>query len=77
MPAASYSRAGGSRTTLGEGALDFRVRDGNGYVRLSVATGEKVPGRTETFGQRTLLRQRRGPPLQDEVGIDKLSLTSD
>ena len=39
-PAASYSRAGGSRTTLGEEALDFRVRDGNGYGRLSVATGE-------------------------------------
>ena len=42
-PAASYSRAGGSRTTLGEEALDFRVRDGNGYGRLSVATGRK-PG---------------------------------
>ena len=42
-PAASYSRAGGSRTTLGEEALDFRVRDGNGYGRLSVATGEKEP----------------------------------
>ena len=40
-PAASYSRAGGSRTTLGEGALDFRVRDGNGYCRLSMATGRK------------------------------------
>ena len=38
-PAASYSRAGGSRTTLGEEALDFRVRKGNGYGRLSVATG--------------------------------------
>ena len=40
-PAASYSRAGGSRTTLGEEALDFRVRDGNGYCRLSMATGRK------------------------------------
>ena len=40
-PAASYSRAGGSHTTLGEEALDFRVRDGNGYCRLSVATGLK------------------------------------
>ena len=40
-PAAPYSRAGGSRTTLGEEALDFRVRDGNGYGRLSVATGGK------------------------------------
>ena len=51
-PAASYSRAGGSRTTLGEEALDFRVRDGNGYCRLSVATGEKVPGWHGNFGQR-------------------------
>ena len=39
-PAASYSRAGGSRTTLGEEALDFRVRDGNGYDCPSVATGK-------------------------------------
>ncbi len=39
-PAASYSRAGGSRTTLGDEALDFRVRNGNGYGRLSVATGK-------------------------------------
>ena len=77
MPAASYSRAGGSRTTLGEGALDFRVRDGNGYVRLSVATGEKVPGRTETFGQRTLLRGGGGLRFWMKSGIDKLSLTSD
>ena len=42
-PAASYSRAGGSRTTLGEEALDCRVRNGNGYGRLSVATGENEP----------------------------------
>ena len=40
-PAASYSRTGESRTTLGDGALDFRVRNGNGYVSPSVATGEK------------------------------------
>ena len=38
-PAASYSRAGGSRTTLGDGALDFRVRNGNGYDCLSMVTG--------------------------------------
>ena len=50
-PAASYSRAGGSRTTLGEEALDFRVRDGNGYCRLSVATGEKGPGSHGNVGQ--------------------------
>ena len=49
-PAASYSRAGGSRTTLGEEALGFRVRDGNGHGRLSVATGEKGRVRTETSG---------------------------
>ena len=40
-PAAPYSRTGESRTTLGEEALDFRVRDGNGYCRLSMATGRK------------------------------------
>ena len=49
-PAASYSRAGGSRTTLGEEALDFRVRDGNGYCRLSMATGEKGRVAWETSG---------------------------
>ena len=67
-PAASYSRAGGSRTTLGEEALDFRVRDGNGYCRLSVATGEKGRGCTETSGSIWAATWRRGPPLQDEVG---------
>lgn len=41
-PAASYSRAGGSRTTLGDGALDFRVRNGNGYFCLSMATGPEM-----------------------------------
>ena len=41
-PAASYSRTGESRTTLGDGALDFRVRDGNGYDSPSVATGKMV-----------------------------------
>ncbi len=40
-PAASYSRTGGSRTTLGDGALDCRVRNGNGYDSPSVATGPK------------------------------------
>ena len=62
-PAASYSRAGGSRTTLGEGALDFRVRDGNGYVRLSVATGEKVPDAWKRSGSVRCFVARRGPPL--------------
>ena len=40
-PAAPYSRTGASRTTLGEGALDFRVRNGNGYFSPSMATGRK------------------------------------
>ena len=47
-PAASYSRAGGSRTTLGDGALDFRVRNGNGYDCLSMATGPKWAGQSGT-----------------------------
>ena len=42
-PAASYSRTGGSRTTLGDEALDFGVRNGNRYDCLSVATGLKRP----------------------------------
>ena len=40
-PAAPYSRMGESHTTLGEGALDFRVRNGNGYDNSSMATGKK------------------------------------
>ena len=44
-PAASYSRTGGSRTTLGDGGLDFRVRNGNGYFSPSVATGKKPESR--------------------------------
>ena len=40
-PAASYSRTGESRTTLGDGALDFRVRNGNGYDNSSMATGKR------------------------------------
>ena len=47
-PAASYSRADEFRTTLGDGALDFRVRNGNGYDSPSMATGKKVlSGRKE------------------------------
>ena len=44
-PAASYSRTSERRTTLGDGALDFRVRNGNGYFSPSMATGK-------TFGYR-------------------------
>ena len=75
-PAASYSRAGGSRTTLGEEALDFRVRDGNGYGRLSVATGEKVPVARKHVGSvRCFVR---GGGLRFKMKLeDKLSLTSD
>ena len=40
-PAASYSRTSERRTTLGDGALDFRVRYGNGYYNSSMATGIK------------------------------------
>ena len=39
-PAASYSRTGESRTTLGDGALNFRVRNGNGCDNSSMATGK-------------------------------------
>ena len=40
-PAASYSRTGESRTTLGDGALNFRVRNGNGCDNSSMATGKR------------------------------------
>ena len=40
--AASYSRMGGSHTTLGDGALDCRVRNGNGYFSPSMATSQKA-----------------------------------
>ncbi len=33
---------GGSHTTLGDGALDFRVRNGNGYDNSSMATGKNA-----------------------------------
>ena len=67
-PAASYSRAGGSRTTLGEEALDFRVRDGNGYDSLSMATGRK-PERLELKG---IAAWRGGSPHLSEVRVFKV-----
>ena len=67
-PAASYSRAGGSRTTLGEEALDFRVRDGNGYGRLSLATGEKVPVAWKRSGSVRCCVRGGGLRFCDEVG---------
>ena len=36
---------GGSHTTLGDGALDCRVRNGNGYDNSSMATGGKPESR--------------------------------
>ena len=39
-PATSYSRTGESRTTLGDEALDFSVRNGNWYDSLSMVTGK-------------------------------------
>ena len=54
-PAAPYSRTGGSRTTLGEEALDFSVRNGNWYDCLSMATGKK-PLSWKAKGNRNALR---------------------
>ena len=56
-PATSYSRTGGSRTTLGDGALDFRVRNGNGYFCPSVVTGKR-PGVVETEENRNAARMK-------------------
>ena len=36
---------GGSHTTLGDGALDFRVRNGDGYDSSSMATGKNAASR--------------------------------
>ena len=38
-PAPRYPPAGDSRSTLADGALDFRVRNGNGYNNPSMGTG--------------------------------------
>ena len=56
-PAASYSRTSERRTTLGDGALDFRVRNGNGYFSPSMATGKTFgfrikPGTKENYNSR-------------------------
>ena len=72
-PAASYSRTGGSRTTLGEGALDFRVRNGNGYGSSSMATGRKAVVRSQRESRRTGRRKVR---LQVK-SINKPSRTRD
>ena len=41
-PATSYSRTGESRTTLGDGALNFCVRNGNRCDNPSMVTGKKA-----------------------------------
>ena len=43
--ATSYSRTSGRRTTLGDGALDFRVRNGNGYGSSSMVTSKRKADR--------------------------------
>ena len=42
-PAASYSPTGASCSTLGDGALHFRVRNGNGCCLPSMAAGKTRP----------------------------------
>ena len=57
-PATSYSRTGESRTTLGDGELDFCVRNGNRYDFSSMVTGKKPFSwelkRTATFEMRVV-----------------------
>ena len=75
-PAAPYSPAGESRSTLGEEALDFRVRNGNGYDSLSMATGKND---CRVDGLKGIAAQREGDPCHNEVFVEviKLSRTSD
>ena len=42
VPASPYSPAGGPCSTLGNAALNFRVRNGNGCGLRFMETGEKV-----------------------------------
>ena len=58
-PAAPYSRTDEFRTTLGEGALDFRVRNGYGYDSPSMATGNKAGAWTPREPHRTGKRKIR------------------
>ena len=58
-PAAPYSRTDEFRTTLGEGALDFRVRNGYGYDSPSMATGKKAGAWTPREPHRTGKRKIR------------------
>ena len=58
-PAAPYSRTDEFRTTLGEGALDFRVRNGYGYDSPSMATGKIAGAWTPREPHRTGKRKIR------------------
>ena len=52
-PAPRYPPAGDSRSTLADGALDFRVRNGNGYFNPSMGTGKSgVTRRCDLFRAR-------------------------
>ena len=66
-PAAPYSPAGESRSTLGEEALDFRVRNGNGYDSLSMATGKND---CRVDGLKGIAARREGDPCHNEVGLE-------
>ena len=72
-PAASYSRMGGSHTTLGDGALDFRVRNGNGYDNSSMATGKNAASRK--LKRTTTLLRGAGNALEVKFLKNKLSRT--
>ena len=76
-PATSYSRTGESRTTLGDGALDFRVRNGNGYDSSSMVTGKK-PEDLGTKGNYSPIRDADGDLTSSEAvkKSNKLSRTS-
>ena len=68
-PAAPYSPAGEPCSTLGNAALNFRVRNGDGCFVRFVATGEKAQrgGNRE----RGVVRRRGGaPPPGPAVGAD-------
>ena len=71
-PAAPYSPAGESRSTLGEEALDFRVRNGNGYDSLSMATGKND---CRVDGLKGIAARREGDPCHNEVCVEKIKLS--
>ena len=64
---------GGSHTTLGDGALDFRVRNGNGYDNSSMATGKNAASRK--LKRTTTLLREAGNALEVKFLKNKLSRT--